>query len=170
MRQIASFALLLVLSATAVSTAANTLYKTVGPDGTVTYSDQPPADASKTNILNYDDLPITVLPPFGSSNTDPTLVERARKLWDSWSWTTTKTKAPSSGVVLYTTRSCGYCKQAKAYLEGKGIKYQEIDVETKSGNAQYAQAGGGKGVPMIVVAGKNVNGFSPAAYDALFAK
>lgn len=168
MRQIARFALLLVLSASAATTAANTLYKSVGPNGVVSYSDQPPTDATQAKVINFDDLPITVLPTFSAPDTAPTLVERARKLWASW--TTTKTKAPSSGVVLYTTRSCGYCKQAKAYLEGKSIKYQEIDVDTKSGNAQYAQAGGGKGVPMIVVAGKNVNGFSPAAYDALFAK
>lgn len=167
MRQIVRYVLFLLLFTSAVSTPmAGGLYKSVGPNGVVSYSDQPPTDTRKVETINFNDLPITVMPAFNKP--PPTIMERMRNLLPSWN----NTKAPviASGVVLYTASWCGYCKQAKAYLESKSINYKEIDVDTNDGKASFAQAGGGKGVPLIVVAGKNVSGFSTAAYDALFAK
>lgn len=167
MRQIARFALLLILFTSAVTTPlAQSLYKSVGPNGVVSYSDQPPAENKNVKAMSFDDLPATVFPISNLPTTPPTFIERILSLWASW----TTSKTTTNGVVLYTSSSCGYCKQAKTYLEGKNIKYKEIDVATKDGQASYVKAGGGKGVPLIVVAGKNVSGFSTAAYDALFAK
>lgn len=173
MRHIARLTLLLfVYTSVVTSPYAQNLYKSVGPDGVVVYSDQPPTDSKNVKAMNFEDLPITVLPTFNLPSTPPTVIERIRKLWDSLAAKVSfTTKAPSkAGVVLYTASWCGYCKQAKAYLEGKGIKYQEIDIDTKDGKVAFAQAGGGKGVPLIVAAGQNVHGYTPAAYDALFAK
>jgi glutaredoxin len=70
---------------------------------------------------------------------------------------------------LYSAAWCGFCKRAKAYLAGKGITYQDFDIDTKDGMTAFAQAGGGKGVPLLLARGQRVQGFSPAAYDALFA-
>lgn len=169
MRQIVQYVLFLLLLTSAVSTPmASGLYKSVGPNGVVSYSDQPPAENKNVKAMSFDDLPVSVFPISNLPTTPPSFFERIRVLWASW--TSTKTTVASSDVVLYTTSSCGYCKQAKAYLQGKSIKYKEIDVESKDGQASYVKAGGGRGVPMIVVAGKNVSGFSTAAYDALFAK
>jgi hypothetical protein len=35
--------------------------------------------------------------------------------------------------------------------------------------AAFVSAGGGKGVPLLLADGRRVQGFTPAAYDALFA-
>jgi len=41
---------------------AETLYKTIGPDGRVEYTDRPPADGKAAKTLNFADLPATPLP------------------------------------------------------------------------------------------------------------
>jgi len=70
--------------------------------------------------------------------------------------------------VLYSAVWCGYCKLAKAWLGSKNIAYQLIDIDTKEGMASFAQAGGGKGVPLLLAGSQRVQGFSASAYDAVF--
>ena len=48
--------------------------------------------------------------------------------------------------------------------------YQDVDIDSKSGMAAFAQVGGGRGIPLLLADGQRVQGFSPAAYDALFVK
>jgi glutaredoxin len=106
----------------------------------------------------FENLPSSPLPA-----STVTHLEQLRKM------TPSAPNMATSGIVLYSAAWCGYCKQAKAYLAGKGIPYQEFDVDTKSGMEAYAQAGGRRGVPLLLADGQRVQGFSRAAYDALFA-
>ncbi len=142
------------------SAIAQDLYKSIGPDGRVIYSDKPPAGARVEKTLKFENLPSSALPASASS-----YVEQLRKLKAS-----SPAIAASGAVVLYSAAWCGYCKKAKAYLAEKGISYQEVDIDTDEGVAAFAQAGGGKGVPLLLAGGQRVQGFSPEAYDALFAK
>jgi glutaredoxin len=64
-------------------------------------------------------------------------------------------------VVLYTTSWCPACKSAKAYLAQKGISYQEKDVEKSREAAEEFHRRGGGGVPMVVINGRQMTGFSP---------
>lgn len=76
--------------------------------------------------------------------------------------------APST-VVLYSTAWCGYCRKAREYFRAKGIAYSEYDVETSDkGRQDYARLGA-RGVPVILVGGKRLNGFSPQAFEQLYA-
>lgn len=160
MRHIARLALLLLCSAaTMTGPFAATLYKSVGPDGTTHYSDRPPADGRIEKTLQFENLPSSALPAATS-----TYVEQLRKANLS-----PPASATNASVVLYAASWCGYCKQAKAYLAGKGIKYREFDVDTQMGMAAFAQTGSGKGIPLLLVDNQRVQGFSRAAYDALFA-
>jgi glutaredoxin len=59
-------------------------------------------------------------------------------------------------------------QQAKAYLGARQVGYREFDIDTKEGLAQFARIGGKSGVPLLLVNGQRVSGFSPAAYSALF--
>jgi len=34
----------------------------------------------------------------------------------------------ANGVVLYTTEPCGFCRQAKALLQARGVVYREINL------------------------------------------
>ncbi|MBI4809200.1 MAG: glutaredoxin family protein [Nitrosomonadales bacterium] len=136
---------------------AETLYKSVGKDGKITYSDKPPAEDRIEKTIRSGSLPNTALPASTYS-----YVEQLRKK---------KVAAPArtGSVVLFTAPWCGYCKQAKAYLSARGIAFQEIDIDTRSGMAAFAEAGGGSGVPLLIAAGQSIQGFSASGYDALFA-
>jgi glutaredoxin len=163
MRRIALLALLIGGILASAVPVAKTLYKSVGPDGRIAYSDRPPAGGRIEKTMKFDNLPGSALPASAAS-----YVEQLRRMRASSTPSTPST--PTSGAVLYSATWCGYCKQAKAYLASKGIAYQEIDIDTKDGMAAFAQAGGGKGVPLLLAGGQRVQGFSPAAYDALFAE
>lgn len=70
-------------------------------------------------------------------------------------------------VVMYSTARCPACQMAKQYFAQKGVRYQEIDVENSAaGRAAYERLGG-RGVPLIMVGEKRVDGFSAQALDAL---
>jgi glutaredoxin len=149
--------ILLFLCAVALPLAqAQTLYKVVTPDGRVLYTDHPPTQGKLLKTLTPDAAPATALPASAA--------EQLAKLQSL------RAAAPTGGVVLYSAVWCGYCTKAKAWLAGKGIAYREIDIDTPEGLASFAQAGGGKGVPLLVANGQRVQGFSPAAYDQLLAR
>lgn len=56
-------------------------------------------------------------------------------------------------IDLYTTPTCGYCKQLKAVLQEKKIAYIAHDVTTseKDFNVMQEVTNGGTSVPVIVV-------------------
>jgi glutaredoxin len=160
MRKFVRIAVLALMGASAIpTTLAQTLYKSVSPDGRIVYSDHPPSEGRIEKTLKFEDAPSSELPASASS-----YVEQLRRQKNS-----SPAAAPASGVVLYSASWCGYCKKAKAYLAGKGIAYREFDIDTKDGLAAYAKAGGGKGIPLLVSGSQHIQGYSLAAYDDLFA-
>jgi glutaredoxin 3 len=55
-------------------------------------------------------------------------------------------------VVLYTTDWCGYCARARALLDERGVKYEDIDVDAVSGaRAQMRERSGRTTVPQIFI-------------------
>ena len=66
----------------------------------------------------------------------------------------------ASGIVMYSTSWCPHCREAEQYFAQKSIPYQEFDVEKSQEAAQEFMRLGGGGVPMIVINGEKINGFS----------
>ncbi len=78
-------------------------------------------------------------------------------------------QANTPKVIIYTAVWCGFCKMAKAYMDQKGIAYQERDVEKDLTAGQEAiQKSGQMGVPVIDVDGTIILGFDRPALDAAF--
>lgn len=141
---------------------ADTLYKSIGPDGKVVYSDRPPADGSIQKSLTFSNLPATPLPD--------SVIRYREELQRSARHRASGSSSESSAAVqLFTAEWCGYCRKAKAYLAEKRIPYQEHDIDTSDGRRAFAQAGSGSGIPLLRWKGKQMQGFSKAAYDSLFA-
>jgi len=70
-------------------------------------------------------------------------------------------------ITLYSTRNCPYCRQAKQYLQRKGVRFQEFDVQ-KNIRAQKTLAGlGARAVPVIMVGDTRVDGFDRKRLDDL---
>jgi glutaredoxin len=161
---LASRALVLSLFALAsAATKADTVYRSVSPDGKVTYSQRLPADGKIDKTLVFQNLPSTPLP-------ESTLRYRA-ELMKSMNKKFADAARPYYGQArLFMAQWCGYCKQAKIYLAEKGISYREYDIDTQEGMRAFVEAGETRGVPVILANGQRVQGFSRPAYDALFAK
>lgn len=143
-------------------TQAGSLYKSIGPDGGIVYSDQPPATGKIEKTFNYTNLPATPLPE--------SVIRYRDELQKSMKARLAGLDKPSasSGPVLFTAVWCGYCRHAKAYLNEKSISFKEHDIDTPTGMGAFAAAEGGKGVPLLVLNGKKISGFSKASYDSLF--
>jgi glutaredoxin-like YruB-family protein len=63
-------------------------------------------------------------------------------------------------VKVYSTPTCPFCKQAKALLDEKGIKFEDIDVSKDQKQAmEMIQKSGQRGVPVIDIDGKVLVGF-----------
>ena len=63
-------------------------------------------------------------------------------------------------VVLYATDWCGYCKRTRRFLDSKGIRYTEFDIEKDAAGRKAYEALGGRGIPLIDVNGTLIRGFS----------
>lgn len=64
-------------------------------------------------------------------------------------------------ITLYSTRRCPHCQQAKAWLRQRGLRFQEFDIERNPRAFKAFQRLGGRGVPVILVGDKRVDGFDP---------
>jgi glutaredoxin 3 len=64
-------------------------------------------------------------------------------------------------VHMYTTAWCGYCVRAKALLDGKGIEYDEINLDDDPHFRQrLLDLTGGWTVPQILIDGKPIGGYT----------
>ena len=115
---------------------ATKLYKWVDEYGNVTYKDTPPVDES----IKYKEEDISGGNSSGGSAAD----EAAEKY----------------PVVLYSTPSCSACNSARAYLQSRGIPFQDKNVEGDGKLQQeLKQKAGEISVPTILIGSKVMRGY-----------
>lgn len=74
-------------------------------------------------------------------------------------------------VTLYTTPTCGYCRQLKAYLRQRGVPFIEHDVSRdRQAAIEMVRLSGQQGVPVAVINGQVVVGFNRPLIDRLLAR
>ncbi len=148
--------------AISMTASAETVFKAVGPDGEITYSDKPPADRARANTLEFRNLPSSPLPA--------QVLRFREQLEKSAEGRISAARAPRAGdVALFTASWCGHCKRAKAHLAAAQINYVEYDIESVDGMRAFIGAGGSGGVPLLVAGDRRVRGYSSAAYEQLAA-
>lgn len=135
----------LTLTLLAPPVLADGISKWKDANGRVHFGDSPPADVSAE--------PLTVKP---NVYEHPALEPRAGPA------------PPASTVIMYSTVRCGYCRKARAYFKANGIAYTDYDVETSNKGRQDYQRMGARGVPVILVGDKRLNGFSESAFASLY--
>lgn len=73
-------------------------------------------------------------------------------------------------VIVYTTPTCVFCKHVKAYLDEKGIKFEEVDVLADPAKAQeMIDKSQQMGVPVTDIGGKIIVGFDKPKLDTAIA-
>lgn len=121
------------------------LYKWVGQDGKVTYSDTPPpASAKKVEEKAITAAPVTSDLPF----------ELAKAM-------------KAQPVTLYTTSKCNACDSARSLLNARGIPYAEKTVNSNEDIARLQQVGGDKQLPFLTVGRNKLSGFEAEAWNIL---
>jgi glutaredoxin 3 len=66
----------------------------------------------------------------------------------------------ADAVTVYTTDPCGFCRQAKALLEARGIEYSEVNLaKDPVGRANLVALTGQMTFPQIVIGQRAIGGF-----------
>ena len=74
-------------------------------------------------------------------------------------------------VVIYTTPTCGFCHQVKAYLNRRGVPFSERDLSRDpQAAAEMVRLSGQQGVPVTVIDGQVVLGANMPQIDQLLAQ
>ncbi|MEZ5530726.1 MAG: glutaredoxin family protein [Porticoccaceae bacterium] len=71
-------------------------------------------------------------------------------------------------VVMYSAEWCGICKKARKYFQQQGIPFREYDIETSRKGRQDYESLNGRGVPIILVGSKRMDGFSAERFQSLY--
>ncbi|MFC1741122.1 glutaredoxin family protein [Nanoarchaeota archaeon] len=70
-------------------------------------------------------------------------------------------------IKIYSTPTCPWCKKLKAWLDEKGVKYDDIDVSADQAVSQeMIKKSGQMGVPQTEINGKMIVGFNQEAIEA----
>ncbi len=134
--------LLLLLCA---ATAHAQLYKWVGPDGKVSYSDTPPpASVPKVETKS--------LTTGGVNAVDfPYELSEAVK---------------SHPVTLYTTNNCHPCDEGRKLLSARGIPFTEKTINTGEDAAQFRQISSESSLPLLIIGRSKERGFEASAWNS----
>lgn len=132
-------------------TNAGEIYKWIDADGRIHFSDhsarRPGAETVNIRINTYSGPPTISSSP---NDETPSPIQSRRK------------------VIIYTTTWCGVCKKAKLYLDANGIPYREYDVENSAKGRRDYKKLKGRGVPIILVGNKRMNGFQAESFKEMY--
>jgi glutaredoxin len=129
----------------AAALPAHALFKVVGPDGKVTYTDRPPpATEGRATTVNRDG---------SSATTDTSLPYALRQVM---------AKFP---VTLYTASKCDACDMGRALLTRRGVPFAERTATTEEDRAAWEKMLGGQEAPVLKVGGQVLRSFNAAAWE-----
>jgi len=143
MRQIPSRPALLFALLCGLLGSAWAQYKVVAPDGRVTYTDRPPADASLRVIELGHAAP-------AAPDSNPVLPVDLQRLSNRFP------------VVLFTAGECAPCDSGRNLLKQRGVPYSERTVASNDDIAALERTVGGRTLPALTVGGQALRGFSAA--------
>jgi len=71
-------------------------------------------------------------------------------------------------VVVFSTPTCPHCRNAKRYLQKKGIRFKDVNVaRDKRAAKDLVRISGQQGVPVIQINGRAIVGFDRAKIDRM---
>lgn len=140
---VAAYALsTLVLTSFSMKIQAQQMYRIVGPDGKVTFSDQPPPAAAKAKVTTGTGK------AGASAANNPALPLELR------------TAAGKFPVTLYTSKDCGPCNAGRSMLAARGIPFTEKIIESNEDIAALRSLTGESTLPSATIGGQMFKGYS----------
>lgn len=130
----------------AMNAQAQQVYRIVGPDGRVTFSDKPPV--TPTAKVTATDNPVATNQPSG-----PALPFELRQV---------VTKYP---VTLYTSTKCVPCDSGRGLLNSRGVPFSEKTVTTAQDADALQRMSGSTSLPFLTIGAQHVAGYSPSEWS-----
>ncbi|MCZ8111727.1 MAG: glutaredoxin family protein [Betaproteobacteria bacterium] len=125
---------------------AQAQFKVVAPDGSVTYTDRPPASP---------ELRVTPMGRNAVAAAAPASAEVALPL-------ELRTAVQRHPVTLYTGEGCAPCDTARRLLVQRGIPFSERRIVTEEDTAALERLVGARSIPSLMVGNQPLRGFSDA--------
>ena len=125
-------------------TNAQPVYRIVGADGKVTFSDKPPVEAK-----------VKITSAAGKSSggiANSSLPFELRQV------------AQKYPVTLYTGENCGPCQSARSMLITRGVPFSEKTVSTLEDSQALQRLSGESSLPFATIGGQQLKGFSDAEW------
>lgn len=113
------------------------LYKVVGPDGRVSYTDRPPLEGKARTLGMATGAADTAALPY-----------ELRKA------------AERFPVVLYSSSTCTPCDTGRNLLKSRGVPFRELTVNTSDDVKAYAAREGTDQLPVLRVGSQQIKGFA----------
>lgn len=122
-----------------------TMYRIIGADGRVTFTDKPPAATENATPTAAGGRPLSG----GSSNSLPFELRQV---------------AGKFPVTLYSSANCGPCASGRTLLGSRGIPYNERLVETAEDSEALQRISGESSLPFLTIGGQQIKGYSESEW------
>ena len=130
----------------ALGAQAQAVYRIVGLDGKVTFSDKPPANAQQGKIAT------TGVGAAAAASSNGSLPFGLRQI---------VTKYP---VVLYSAAQCVPCDSGRALLTSRGVPFSERTIITNEDRAALQRQMGDTSLPYLTIGGQRIRGMSESEW------
>lgn len=124
---------------------AQTVYRIVGPDGQVKFSDMPGVSPA-SKITPVDNAVATAAP------TGPALPFELRQVIGKYP------------VTLYTSGNCAPCDSGRKLLLGRGVPFSEKTISSAQDADAFQRLSGSNSLPFLTIGAQQVAGFSAAEW------
>lgn len=128
------------------SALAQTLYRSVGPDGRITFSDKPPASAARVTPLSADGK------ESGSGAANAALPYALRQV------------ASRYPVTLFSSTECAPCDEGRTLLRSRGIPYSEKTISTSEDAESLKRLADTTSLPLLTIGSQQIKGYSSAEW------
>ncbi len=125
--------------------SAQQVFRIVGPDGKVTFSDQPPPASSNARVT-------AAAGDSGRVAVNPALPFELRKVVGQYP------------VTLYTGTDCAPCGSARSMLTARGVPFTEKTVTTNEDSQALKRLSGETALPFVTIGSQQLKGFSDAEW------
>lgn len=136
------FAVMLTLTNLA---QAQAVYRLVGPDGQITFSDKPSTVATKVTPINVGDKPVAL--------GGPALPFELRQV------------ASKFPVTLYSSSNCAPCNVGRTFLNKRGIPFAEKTIVTTEDADALRRISGENSLPFLTIGAQQIKGYSDAEWS-----
>jgi len=124
---------------------AQTVYRIVGPDGKVTFSDKPPISAEQGKVA-------TTGVGAAAAASNASLPFELRQV---------VSKYP---VTLYSSPDCAPCGNGRSLLSARGVPFSERTVTSQEDIASLQRISGESSLPFLTIGSQRIKGFSDAEW------